>query len=179
MVKVYIHDNKVDSDYRAPHNSGTELSLDELAKLGVIYKYCANEEEVNEIARQREYKNRDVVNICEGSFKSEAEFNEKLATFYQEHLHEDEEIRYCLEGAGYFDVRDASTPEHWIRCLVESGDLLILPPGIYHRFTLTTSNHIKALRLFKDEPKWQAINRSNQADSLPVRKDYIALINQY
>ncbi|CAI4699763.1 CIC_collapsed_G0041940.mRNA.1.CDS.1 [Saccharomyces cerevisiae] len=162
MVKVYIHDNKVDSDYRAPHNSGTELSLDELAKLGA-----------------KAYKNRDVVNICEGSFKSEAEFNEKLATFYQEHLHEDEEIRYCLEGAGYFDVRDASTPENWIRCLVESGDLLILPPGIYHRFTLTTSNHIKALRLFKDEPKWQAVNRSNQADSLPVRKDYIALINQY
>ncbi|CAI4994891.1 AVN_HP_G0038660.mRNA.1.CDS.1 [Saccharomyces cerevisiae] len=176
MVKVYIHDNKVDSDYRAPHNSGTELSLDELAKLGVIYKYCANEEEVNEIARQREYKNRDVVNICEGSFKSEAEFNEKLATFYQEHLHEDEEIRYCLEGAGYFDVRMLHQ-RAGSRVFGKSGDLRFLT-GNYHRFTLTTSNHIKALRLFKDEPKWQLI-AGMIFDSLPVRKDYIALINQY
>ncbi|EJS42433.1 YMR009W [Saccharomyces arboricola H-6] len=179
MVKAYIHDNKNDSDYRAPHNSGTELLLDELAKLGVIYRYCANEDEVNDIARERQYKNRDVVDIHKGSFKDKAQFNEKLAMFYKEHLHEDEEIRYCLEGTGYFDVRDASTPENWIRCLVEPGDLLILPPGIYHRFTLTTSNHIKALRLFKDEPKWQAINRSTQADSLPVRKDYISQIRRY
>lgn len=179
MVKVYIHDNKDYLDYRAPHNSGMELSLNELAKLGVIYKYCANEGEVDKIARERQYKNRDVVDIHKGSFNSETEFNEKLAMFYQEHLHEDEEIRYCLEGTGYFDVRDASTPENWVRCLVEPGDLLILPPGIYHRFTLTTSNHIKALRLFKDEPKWQAINRSSQSDLLPVRKDYVAQINQY
>ncbi|CAI4047930.1 acireductone dioxygenase (Ni2+-requiring) SKDI_13G1430 [Saccharomyces kudriavzevii IFO 1802] len=178
MVKAYIHDNKSDCDYRAPHNSGTELSLEELAELGVIYKYCANEEAVDKIAEERQYKNRDVVDIHKGSFRNETEFDEKLAMFYKEHLHEDEEIRYCLEGTGYFDIRDASTPENWVRCLVEPGDLLILPPGIYHRFTLTISNHIKALRLFKDEPKWQAINRSTQADTLPVRRDYITQINR-
>lgn len=57
-----------------------------------------------------------------------------MKKFYEEHIHTDEEIRYILEGSGYFDVRFPN--EDWVRISLEKGDLIVLPAGIYHRFTL-------------------------------------------
>ena len=39
--------------------------------------------------------------------------------------------------------------DRWIRCALSPGDLMVVPPGIYHRFILDYNNMIKAMMLFK------------------------------
>lgn len=39
--------------------------------------------------------------------------------------------------------------DQWVRIHVHDGDLLVLPAGIYHRFTLDNKESVKMMRLFK------------------------------
>jgi len=91
---------------------------------------------VDQIAKDRSYKNRDEITVS--SEKMGAVYEDKVKMFFNEHLHEDEEIRYILDGEGFFDVR--SEGDDWVRIKLQKDDLIILPAGIYHRFTTDSKN---------------------------------------
>ncbi|KZL65112.1 ARD/ARD' family protein, partial [Colletotrichum tofieldiae] len=160
-MKAYWYDN-LDGDQRLAHDSGREVTIDELKKLGVFYHRIPDLDGVNQLASERGYRNRDEIIVSPE--KMGDVYEEKVKSFFHEHLHEDEEIRFVRDGHGYFDVR--SVDDAW-------DDLIILPAGIYHRFTTDESNYIKAMRLFKDEPKWTPLNRTTDLDVNPHRKEYV------
>lgn len=162
-----------DEDQRLPHHKEPKefVSLDQLAELGVLsWKLDAdnheNDPELKKIREERGYTYMDVCEVCPEKLPN---YEQKIKSFFEEHLHTDEEIRFCAAGSGYFDVRDRN--EAWIRVWVKKGGMIILPAGIYHRFTLDESNYIKALRFFVGEPVWTPYNRPN--DHLPARQQYV------
>ncbi|KAJ3111052.1 hypothetical protein HK100_002826 [Physocladia obscura] len=168
--------NPTDEDQRELHQfSPNELvSLEELAKIGVLYwNIDVNDpsyiDKVETICSEREYKNRDVINIRKDTLPN---YEQKLKTFFEEHMHEDEEIRFILDGSGYFDVRDKK--DSWVRIACKASDMIILPAGMYHRFTLDMNNYLKAMRLFKEDPKWTPLNRETpDTDSNKFRLQYL------
>lgn len=123
-------------DQREPHDSGREVSPEYLDQLGIKYFNYPNLDDVNAVASQRSYKNRDEITISPKTMGDV--YEEKVKNFFNEHLHEDEEIRYILDGGGFFDVR--SEGDDWVRIKLEKHDLMIMPAGIYHRFTTDTQN---------------------------------------
>jgi len=167
-MKAYWYDNKA-GDQREDHDSGRAVGTDYLSSLGVLYHRCPAVSDVDAIAKDRQYRNRDEITVSPE--KMGAAYEEKVKMFFNEHLHEDEEIRYILDGEGFFDVR--SQGDEWVRIRLEKDDLIILPAGIYHRFTTDSKNYIKAMRLFKDEPKWTPLNRGSETDANEHRQGYL------
>lgn len=164
------------SDQRLPHmlNPPKFLDLTELnQKTGVEYFQLNSDTfqadgQLDKIRKERGYSYEDEI-IC--SRDCLPDYDNKLKNFFTEHLHTDEEIRFVLDGSGYFDVRSHKDDDQWIRIEVTPGDLLIIPAGIYHRFTLDTKDYIKAKRYFIGEPVWLPYNRP--ADDMECRQAYL------
>ncbi|KAJ4303055.1 1,2-dihydroxy-3-keto-5-methylthiopentene dioxygenase [Kalmusia sp. IMI 367209] len=167
-MKAYWYDN-LPGDQREPHDSGRAVSPEVLQKLGIIYKHCPTVSDVDAIATERAYKNRDEITVSPKTMGDV--YEDKVKMFFHEHLHEDEEIRYILNGAGYFDVRNEG--DDWIRIRLEKEDLIIMPAGIYHRFTTDEENFTNAMRLFKEDPKWTPLNRGEDTDKNQYRQEYL------
>lgn len=68
-----------------------------------------------------------------------------LAKFNIEHYHNEDEIRYIVDGRGLFHINSQSTPVAAIE--VEPGDLVRVPRGTFRWFDLCRDRRIRAIRL--------------------------------
>jgi 1,2-dihydroxy-3-keto-5-methylthiopentene dioxygenase len=75
-----------------------------------------------------------------------------LAKFRSEHWHDEDEVRFIIEGRGIFHIhpRDRAV----LAIEVEPGDLLRVPRGTWHWFDLCADRRIRAIRLFQDPSGW-------------------------
>jgi len=109
---------------------------------------------LSQLRDERGYSYADIITVHPDTLP---EYEAKVKSFFEEHIHDAEEIRYVLGGSGYFDVRNEE--DEWVRIHVKTGDLITLPEGIYHRFTVDEGDCIHAMRLFIGQPVWTPFNR--------------------
>jgi 1,2-dihydroxy-3-keto-5-methylthiopentene dioxygenase len=75
-----------------------------------------------------------------------------LAKFNREHWHDEDEVRFIIQGRGLFHIRPSQGPV--IAVQVESGDMIRVPRGTWHWFDLCPDRKIRAIRLFQDPAGW-------------------------
>ena len=78
---------------------------------------------------------------------------EMRAKFLAEHVHDDDEVRFFVAGAGLFYIRVGGTV-HALECT--AGDLVVLPAGTEHWFDMGAAPHFTAIRLFTTPDGWVA-----------------------
>jgi len=78
--------------------------------------------------------------------------DEMLAKFKNEHTHDDDEVRFIIEGRGIFHIHPEEGDVFSIE--VAPGDLICVPGGTRHWFDLCSERRIRAIRLFKDPAGW-------------------------
>jgi 1,2-dihydroxy-3-keto-5-methylthiopentene dioxygenase len=75
------------------------------------------------------------------------------AKFLDEHTHDDDEVRFFVEGAAVFYLR-VGGKVYMTRC--ERNDLISVPAGTRHWFDMGAVPHFTAIRLFTSPQGWVA-----------------------
>lgn len=111
----------------------------------VLNAYAA---EIETLKEEGGYVTADVINLTPDT----PNLDTMLAKFSREHWHDEDEVRFILEGHGLFHIRPKEGPVVAIE--VEEGDLIRVPQGTWHWFDLCGDKRIRAIQLFQDAAGW-------------------------
>ncbi len=120
---------------RVPPDSSADLVLD-------AYRH-----EIEEMKRRGGYVIADVIDVNPATPNLEA----MLARFDKEHTHDEDEVRFILAGRGIFFLHLNGKV---VSVEVGPGDMLRVPRGTTHWFTLCEDRRIRAIRWFQQTSGW-------------------------
>jgi 1,2-dihydroxy-3-keto-5-methylthiopentene dioxygenase len=104
--------------------------------------------EIDKLKARGGYVIADVLNVTPHTPGLDA----MLARFNREHWHDEDEVRFIIQGRGIFHVHPKNAPVVAIE--VGAGDLIRVPRGTWHWFDLCGDRQIRAIRLFQDKAGW-------------------------
>jgi 1,2-dihydroxy-3-keto-5-methylthiopentene dioxygenase len=104
--------------------------------------------EIETLKARGGYVTADVIDVNSTTQGLEA----MLAKFNREHWHDEDEVRFIIQGRGLFHIHPRNAPVVAIE--VEGGDLIRVPRGTWHWFNLCGDRRIRAIRLFQDMAGW-------------------------
>jgi 1,2-dihydroxy-3-keto-5-methylthiopentene dioxygenase len=109
---------------------------------------AAYKDKLDELKARGGYVTADVIDVTSATPNLDAMLNK----FNSEHWHDEDEVRFIVEGRGLFHIHPTSGPVFSIE--VEAGDLIRVPKGTLHWFDLCGDRRIRAIRLFQDTSGW-------------------------
>ncbi len=107
--------------------------------------------EIRDLAARRGYKTWDVIALSDATPNLE----ELLKKFEQVHTHTEDEVRAITAGEGIFIIK-GSEDVGYFDVELTAGDVISVPEGRPHFFTLMDSRKIVAIRLFIEPAGWVA-----------------------
>jgi len=111
----------------------------------------AYEHELGPYMKKHGYVNADVINVHKDTPNIEA----IRAKFLSEHTHSEDEVRFFVDGEGYFFFHLPDSKEVF-KLLCEKGDFISVPKGYTHWFDLAPRYFVKAIRVFQTPDGWVA-----------------------
>jgi 1,2-dihydroxy-3-keto-5-methylthiopentene dioxygenase len=118
---------------------GTDATADE-----VLAAYAA---EIDAMKRAGGYRTADVIDVNAETPGLDA----MLRKFDREHTHSEDEVRFILAGRGIFFLH---VGERVLSVEVGPGDMIRVPQGTTHWFTLCEERRVRAIRWFQDTTGW-------------------------
>jgi 1,2-dihydroxy-3-keto-5-methylthiopentene dioxygenase len=108
---------------------------------------AAYSEEIDDLKKRGGYVTADVIDVNPDTPNLDA----MLARFDKEHTHSEDEVRFILAGRGIFFLH---LGEEVVSVEVGPGDMLRVPRGTTHWFTLCEDRRIRAIRWFQERMGW-------------------------
>jgi 1,2-dihydroxy-3-keto-5-methylthiopentene dioxygenase len=98
---------------------------------------------------QHGYQTADIISV----HPQTPNLAEIRAKFLREHTHTEDEVRFFVDGQGYFWFNlGGDEPVFCVKCV--AGDLLSVPANVKHWFDLGPVAFVKTIRLFTDTSGW-------------------------
>ena len=140
-VTAFLKSHHIDYEQWTPeHPVATDAGAD-----AVLTAYSR---EIDTLKARGGYRTADVIDVRPDT----PNVDTMLAKFSREHWHDEDEVRFIIEGRGLFHIHPPDGPVFVLE--VEAGDMIRVPRGTHHWFDLCAEKRIRAIRLFQDVSGW-------------------------
>ncbi|SHF14415.1 acireductone dioxygenase apoprotein [Seinonella peptonophila] len=133
---------------KLPAHLRDNYQLNEQEQAEVIQTFRS---EIDDLSARRGYVTEDVISLSPQT----PNLDQLLTNFLAEHHHSDDEVRFIVSGHGIFAIQGPNG--RFADVELEAGDLISVPEGYRHYFTLMDDRQVVAIRIFKGKEGWVPI----------------------